>query len=137
MERFYGNWKVQLDKTMGVAEIGKLMGWTQEIQTLFATLNYVLLIEASGNNTRCCIDYGVVKIEFFFTLGEVFDYKSAEGTKSKCTIILDDGKLVESYVTDEGAQWRTERVLNGTSMTATTMFAGHPNIKCVQTLLKV
>lgn len=26
MDSFYGNWKVQLEKTVGVAEIGKLLG---------------------------------------------------------------------------------------------------------------
>lgn len=37
---------------------------------------------------------------------------------SQCTVNLEDGKLIESYVTDEGAKWRTERIVDGTVMKA-------------------
>ncbi|BFZ20232.1 hypothetical protein BsWGS_23271 [Bradybaena similaris] len=137
MDGFYGNWKVQLEKTVGVAEIGKLLGWTEEKQKMVSSLEYTLLIEAAGDKTRSLIDYGAIKLEFVFKLGEPFDYTGADGTKAKCTVTLENGNLVENYVTDEGIKWRTERVANGASVSATTTFDGHPDVKCVQHLIKV
>uniref|UniRef100_A0A0B7BQZ8 Cytosolic fatty-acid binding proteins domain-containing protein n=1 Tax=Arion vulgaris TaxID=1028688 RepID=A0A0B7BQZ8_9EUPU len=136
MDNFYGSWKVQLDKTVGVAEVGKLFGWTEEKQQQISSLDYTLLIEASGDKTRCFLDYGAISLEFFFKLGEPFDYTGADGTQAKCTVVLDGGRLVESYVSDAGPKWQTERALNGSTMTATTTFEG-ADVKCIQVLVKV
>ncbi|KAK3782070.1 hypothetical protein RRG08_007751 [Elysia crispata] len=52
MENVYGKWKVAVDRTTGVAEIGKLFGWTEEKQKMFSSLEYTMLLEASGDKHR-------------------------------------------------------------------------------------
>ncbi|KAI8779158.1 fatty acid-binding protein, heart, partial [Biomphalaria glabrata] len=83
MDAFYGTWKVQLDKTTGVQEFGKLFGWTDEKISQFLSMEYTLQVQATADGTRCIVDYGVVKLEFSFKLGEPFDYTGVDGLKAK------------------------------------------------------
>ncbi|XP_059138905.1 fatty acid-binding protein, liver-like [Physella acuta] len=136
MEAFYGLWTVDLSKTSGVAEIGKLFGWTEDKIQAFSTTGYTLLIEASGDGNRCLVDYGVVKMEFNFKLGEPFDYTGLDGVKAKCTVELSGSGLVENFSTAEGATWKTTREVTGNNMKATTVFGGQESVKCVQEFKK-
>ncbi|RUS74186.1 hypothetical protein EGW08_018054 [Elysia chlorotica] len=140
MENVYGKWKVAVDRTTGVAEIGKLFGWTEEKQKMFSSLEYTMLLEASGDKHRCYLDYGAMTMEFLFKLGEPFDYTGADGTKAKCTVTLQgDNKLVDRYRTPEGASWQTVREVDkeAGTMKTTTTFDGFPDVACVQQLVKL
>ncbi|BFZ05825.1 hypothetical protein BsWGS_08864 [Bradybaena similaris] len=137
MDRFYGLWRVQLDKSVGFTEIARLFGWSEEKLKMMSTLDYTLLLETSpGDKGRCLVDYGVLKTEFLFKLGEPFDFLGADGTQAKCTVNLEDGVLIENYISGEGIKWRTERVLDGTNMKAITSFE-ISDVKCIQELVKV
>ncbi|CAL1548322.1 unnamed protein product [Lymnaea stagnalis] len=137
MDAFYGTWKVQLDKTTGVAEIGKLFGWNEEKMAAVTTMEYTLLIEKTADGSRCVVDYGVVRKEFSFKLGEPFDYTGVDGTNAKCTVVVDGGQLLENFKAAEGVTWKTVREINGANMKATTTFGGNEDVKCVQELIKV
>ncbi|GFN79716.1 fatty acid-binding protein, muscle [Plakobranchus ocellatus] len=85
-------------------------------------------------------DYGAMKMEFFFKLGEPFDYTGADGTKAKCTVTLEgENKLVDRYKTPEGASWQTVRVVDKSAglMKTTTTFDGFPAVACVQQLVRL
>ncbi|XP_055898047.1 fatty acid-binding protein, heart-like [Biomphalaria glabrata] len=137
MDAFYGTWKVQLDKTTGVQEFGKLFGWTDEKISQFLSMEYTLQVQATADGTRCIVDYGVVKLEFSFKLGEPFDYTGVDGLKAKCTPTLDGGKLLETFQTDAGIAWKTVREVSGSTMTAVTSLVGNDNVKCIQVFQKV
>ncbi|KAH9498988.1 hypothetical protein Btru_004136 [Bulinus truncatus] len=137
MDSFYGTWKVQLDKTTGVQEFGKLFGWTEEKIKQFSSMEYTLKVEATADGSRCVVDYGVVKLEFTFKLGEQFDYTGVDGLKAKCTPVLDGNKLVENFSTDSGVAWKTVREVSGSTMTAVTTLVGNDDVKCVQVFQKI
>ncbi|KAH9487769.1 Fatty acid-binding protein, brain [Bulinus truncatus] len=116
MDAFCGAWKVQLDKSTGVEEFGRLFGWTEEKAKQYSSLQYT--VEYTDDGKRCVVDYGVQKLEFTFKLGEQFEYTGIDGLKAKCTPALDGNKLIENFETDSGLAWKTVREVNGSTMTA-------------------
>ncbi|CAG5127695.1 unnamed protein product [Candidula unifasciata] len=136
MERFYGLWRVQLDKSVGFEEVAQLFGWTEERLKMVSSLEYTMLLQSCGERDRCFLDYGIVSTEYFYKLGEPFDFAGVDGQRQKwCTVTLEDGKLVETYVSEEGIKWRTDRELNGSNMKAITTFE-ISGAKCIQWLTK-
>ncbi|XP_005097638.1 fatty acid-binding protein, heart [Aplysia californica] len=138
MEPFLGTWKVVIEKTSGVLELGKLFGWEEGKAEMVSKLEYTMLLEANGDTLRAFLDYGNPKLEFNFKLGEEFDYTGPDGSKAKCKVLMEGGKWVEYYRVPEKpeATWTTTRELNGGEMLATTLFDAAPDVKCNQTLVK-
>uniref|UniRef100_UPI00398E757F fatty acid-binding protein, liver-like n=1 Tax=Pristiophorus japonicus TaxID=55135 RepID=UPI00398E757F len=94
VEPFIGTWK--LGKTEHFDEYLKALGVGLAQRTLASTAKPVTTISTNGDTITIATESLIKSTKIQFKLGEEFDETTADDRKTKTTVTMDNGKLVQA-----------------------------------------
>ncbi|RUS87352.1 hypothetical protein EGW08_004894 [Elysia chlorotica] len=130
MDAGFGKWKVDMDRSQGVEEYALASGTPKEYCTKEVISKSVVTISMDGDEFVSKTEVpGMPAREIRFKIGVPFEYEAADGRKFKITTTYEDGKIVETVVTDKGEEAVTVREFIGDEIKATTTSMGKTSVQ--------